>query len=187
MVPATRARLVWPCICGLLCIGCKTANNAPPARDANTRVTVNGKPLPNNERPAGLDTAVKSDPCAARLHAISGAMLEYFALNNRLPPKLDDLRPLLDVDRSLSFTCPVSGTPYAYVPRGLVSQDDNRQIILHDPQPDRTGMRWVILMQRPQGRQPAAMWVVSLSDPMFRAYAAPADAPKTTTRPTTRP
>jgi hypothetical protein len=25
-------------------------------------------------------------------------------------------------------------------------------------------------MQKPRGRQPAAMWVVSLTDPLFRGY-----------------
>jgi hypothetical protein len=186
MSPLTRVTPLLLGILPLLCISCKSDQTTPPARDS-TRVTVNGKPLPSNERPVGIDTAVKSDPCAARLHAISGTMLMYYALHNRLPPTLDELRALQEVDQPLNFACPVSGERYVYVPTGLVSQDDNRQIILHDAQPERNGARWTILMQRPQGRQPAAMWVVSLTDPMFRAYTAPR-TPTTTTRPAaTRP
>jgi len=156
MLAMTRARFIQLCLPALLCAACQTEKPASQRRDLGTTVTVNGKTLPSNERPPGIDAAVKSDPCAARLHAISGTMLMYYALHNRLPPKLDDLRALQEADQPLNFACPASGQRYVYVPTGLVSQDDNRQIILHDPTPEPTGVRWTILMQKPQGRQPAA-------------------------------
>lgn len=159
--------------------GCKSATEpVPPPRPV---VRVNGEQFTGNaaEKPLPIDQALKSDPCAARLHAISGAMLEYYALHNRLPATLQDLQSLADLDQPLQFTCTESGQPYVYVPTGLQSPDETRRIILHDPAPDRSGLRWVILMQKPRGRQPAAMFVVSLTEPLFRAYT-PAPAPPTT-------
>ena len=165
--------------------GCKTTTQ-PPQPEPRTIVRVNGEQFPGTptEKPQPIEQALKSDPCAARLHAISGAMLEYYALHNRLPKALQDLQSLADLDQPLQFTCTESGQPYVYIPTGLQSQDDTRRIILHDPVPDRSGLRWVIMMQKPRGRQPAAMWVVSLTDPLFRGYT---PAPPPATKPTPAP
>jgi hypothetical protein len=160
---------------------CKSTTDSTPA--PRSIVRVNGEEFSAGpaDKAQPLEQTLKSDPCAARLHAISGAMLEYYALHNRLPPTLHDLQSLADLDQPLQFTCTESGQPFVYVPAGLQSPDDTRRIILHDPVPDRSGLRWVIMMQKPRGRQPAAMWVVSLTDPLFRGYtpvALPTTAPK---------
>ena len=166
-------RTMWSVACvvaALSLAGCKSKTDpTPPARSI---VRVNGEQFSAGpaEKPQPLEQALKSDPCAARLHAISGAMLEYYALHNRLPKTLQDLQSLADLDQPLQFTCTESGQPYVYVPAGLQSPDDTRRVILHDPVPDRSGLRWVIMMQKPRGRQPAAMWVVSLTEPLFRGY-----------------
>jgi len=166
-------------VAALVLVGCKSNTDSLPSPRAIVRV--NGEQFSSAEKPQPIEQALKSDPCAARLHAISGAMLEYYALHNRLPATLQELQSLADLDQPLQFTCTESGQPYVYVPAGLQSPDETRRIILHDPVPDRSGLRWVIMMQKPRGRQPAAMWVVSLTDPLFRGYApvaTPATAPK---------
>ena len=161
--------------------GCKSTTDQPPK--PRSVVRVNGEEFSTaiTSKPPPIDQTLKSDPCAARLHAISGAMLEYYALHNRLPVALAELESLADLDQPLNFVCPDSGQPYVYVPAGLQAPDDAKRIVLHDPTPNRMGLRWVILMQKPRGRQPAAMWVVSLTDPLFRAYTpAPAAATRST-------
>jgi hypothetical protein len=181
---ARRTTWSFACVIAALALpACKSTTDStpPPPRPV---VRVNGEQFPGNpaEKPQPIEQALKSDPCAARLHAISGAMLEYYALHNRLPATLQDLQSLADLDQPLQFTCTESGEPYVYVPAGLQSPDETRRIILHDPVPDRSGLRWVILMQKPRGRQPAAMWVVSLTDPLFRGYT-PAPPPATMPKP----
>jgi hypothetical protein len=109
------------------------------------------------QTPPPVEKAIKADPVATRMHEISGAMLEYYALNGRLPPKLQDLGPPAD--------------SFVYVPAGLQSPDDTRQIVLYDDKPTNPAQRWVILMQRPKARQPAATWVVLLPEIVFKTYA----------------
>jgi hypothetical protein len=129
-----------------------------------------------------LERALKSDPCATRLHEISGAMLTYHAINGRLPADLDQLKSVQGpLDSALNFTCPATGQPYVYIPAGLRSPDDPRQIVLHDPSPDPTGQRWVILIHPPRARQAAATWVMRLPETAFQAYAPPTGIPRATT------
>jgi hypothetical protein len=186
--PNPWQRIVWRLTVLIIGIalsgGCKSKTD--PAPTARPMVRVNGEEFSTGitAKPPPIDQTLKSDPCAARLHAISGAMLEYFALHNRLPVALEELEPLADLDQPLNFACPDSGQPYVYVPAGLQAPDDAKRIVLHDPTPNRMGLRWVILMQKPRGRQPAAMWVVSLTEPLFRAYT---PAPAAETRPTRVP
>jgi hypothetical protein len=187
MPRARRTTWFLACVIPALALpACKsTTDPNPPPRSI---VRVNGEQFSAGapDKPQPLDQTLKSDPCAARLHAISGAMLEYYALHNRLPAKLQDLQSLADLDQPLQFTCTDSGQPFVYVPAGLHSPDETRRIILHDPVPDRSGLRWVIMMQKPRGRQPAAMWVVSLTDPLFRGYTpAVAVPPVATSKPAT--
>src|SRR6266496_3760811 len=166
-------RLMVLVIGAILSGGCKSATDQQQQQQSPTprpTVRLNGEEFSTNiaSKTPPIEQTLKSDPCAARLHAISGAMLEYYALHNRLPVALVELESLADLDQPLNFVCPDSGQPYVYVPAGLQAPDDAKRIVLHDPTPNRLGLRWVILMQKPRGRQPAAMWVVSLTDPLFR-------------------
>lgn len=173
-----RLQIPWPIavLAALLLGGCQTEVVDAPISQ-KPLVVVNGQqwsgdnPPPTKQPP--IEQAINSDPCAARLHEISGAMLEFFAINARLPRQLDELQTLTDLDRPLSFVCPTSSKPYTYVPTGLRSADEPRLIIVYDSTADNSGQRWAILMQKPKGRQPAAMWVMSLSEPVFRTYTAP--------------
>jgi hypothetical protein len=148
--------------------GCQQGGLQPSQRRT---VTVNGQGSGTDALPTPpIERTLKSDPCAARLHEISGAMLEYFAFHNALPKRLEDLQTLGDLDRPLSFVCPVTGRPYTYIANGLRSKDDTRQIIVFDTVPDALGQRWAIMMQPAQGRSAAAMWVLILTEQVFTSY-----------------
>lgn len=149
--------------------GCKSSTDDMSPRPV---VRMNGQEYKSSGQAVSMpiDEALKSDPCAARLHAISGAMLEYYALHNRLPPALPNLASLADLDEPLNFACPETGRAYAYVPTGLQSPADSRLIVVHDAEPHRSGQRWVILLQKPKGRQAASLWVVPMGEAEFRAH-----------------
>jgi hypothetical protein len=124
-----------------------------------------------------IDRALKSDPCSVRLHEISGAMLTYLATHGRMPRTLEELQSTLDPGEGvLTFTCPTTGEPYVYVPQGLRSGTDPHQIVVYDRSPDATGLRWVILMQPPVGRQAPATWVMRVPESEFRTYRLPPPA-----------
>jgi hypothetical protein len=164
-----RARCILILFATVFC-GCKSSTEAPPA--PRPVVKVNGQDYAQTgaQKPVAIDEALKSDPCAARMHAISGAMLEYYALHNRLPRALTELQSLADLDEALNFNCPETGTAYTYVPAGLQTPSEARHIILHDATSHSSGQRWTILLQKPKARQPAAMWVVPMSETVFRSY-----------------
>ena len=150
---------------GLELSGC--ASSPPvkgPARPG--AVTVN-KGAPGTLTPEQL---ALSDPCAIRLHDISGEMLLFYAINRRLPEKLDELKAMADVDARVEFTCPVSGQPYQYAPQGLRSPGMTRLLVAYDATPAHDGKRWCILMAEPKPGQPLATWVEQLAEPVFRAY-----------------
>jgi hypothetical protein len=80
------------------------------------------------------------DPCAERMHDISGQFLLYFNAKRELPQTLEDLAksapgllpPLI---------CPKCGKPYVYNPEGLAMPDGQRRVILYDPEPTHYGYR----------------------------------------------
>lgn len=146
--------------------GCQKTVVTPPS--ARPTVVVNGATGGDGTPAPPIEQTIKADPCATRLHAICGAMLGEYAIRGRLPARLDALQA--SADEPLTFTCPSTGQPYAYVPLGLETRDDDRLLVLYDAVPERSGTRWAILMRRPRGRQPASLWVVQLSEPVFRAY-----------------
>ena len=117
------------------------------------------------ERPNEL-----TDPCAGRLHDLSGLLLMYYALNKQLPARLEDLAPLADGE--FTAACPTSGRPYVYVPQGLQSgSGGERSLILYDATPAHGGLRWGIFVAPPREGQPPATWVILMSNEVFRGYA----------------
>ena len=180
-------------VCALT--GCRRDGGAmAPRQPGPPIVTVNGQEVapdgnvltpPAGSMPAPpLERVLKSDPCATRLHEISGAMLTYHAVRGRVPASLEDLRAVQGVvDGPLQLACPATGEAYVYGPDGLRSAEDARQIVVHDRSADASGFRWVILMQPPRGRQAAATWVMRLGEPAFRGYVpAPGAARGSTTK-----
>src|ERR1051325_5450444 len=56
-----------------------------------------------------------SDPCPERLHDIAGALLNFLVQYNRLPPSLEDLKPMKG-ESALVLTCPLTNQKYIYNP-----------------------------------------------------------------------
>ncbi len=163
---ATAGKFAGCCILGLgLLASCQSPQGQNPRRAAGDSAGVISELSP----PGSADQAVGSDPCAARLHDIAGAMLFYFALNKHLPASLSDLQALSDFDNPLVFACPHSQQPYVYVPEGLRSVNRPKLIILHDPVP-RDGKRMCILIQPTGPGAAQSLEVVNLPEPLFLAY-----------------
>lgn len=154
--------------------GCRQANQ-PVAQDEHVQVRIGSpqeqSPSDPAARPEQIESAIHSDPCAARLQDISGALLEYLAIHNRMPATLAELNTLPDLDQPLTFACPSSAKPFVYVPAGLISPTDPRQIVLYDSAVDRAGLRWVIRLRRPRGRESAATFVEHMPQSVFQSFA----------------
>jgi hypothetical protein len=136
-----------------------------------TNVTAPGITAPNTAAPITGDpmTAITNDACGSRLQDISGALLEYYALNRDLPVALDDVRNMGDLDAPLKFTCPDTGLPYVYVPRGLHHPGKDMYIIVHDAIPH-DGLRHCILMSVSGSTRTPQMQVVVMPETMFLSY-----------------
>lgn len=165
--------LTWAA-CATVAVSCQPAPNTFPQQPQQMTVTINAQQAdPHSDpaaRPEQIEGAIRSDPCAARLHAISGAMLEYYALHGRLPIRIEDLNALSDLEEPLSFSCPASGKPFVYVPSGLTSLEDPKPIVLFDPAVDRAGLRWVIRLRRPTPQEAGATFVEHLPETVFRTF-----------------
>jgi hypothetical protein len=112
-----------------------------------------------------------TDPCATRLHDLSGLLLTYYAVNRHLPDRLEELAPLADVDTPFETTCPTSGKPYVYAPSGLQSSTGGeRFLVLYDAVPAHGGLRWGVFVAPPREGQPPATWVILMSEDVFRSY-----------------
>ncbi len=136
-----------------------------------TTIVSNNRPaVASEDGPRTVDHAVASDPCAAHLHDISGAMLLYYAVNRELPKSLDDLKSMADFDAPLDLNCPTSKETYTYVPGGLETPGKSKFIILHDASPAHGGGRWCILMEPAKGRAAPSMEVLLIPEPIFRGY-----------------
>ena len=71
------------------------------------------------------------DPCADRLHDISGHLLLNYSLNQRLLQTLDDLRAASGQAEAPPLVCPVSGKPYIYRPEGLQVSGQVGRLVLY--------------------------------------------------------
>jgi len=152
----------------------------PPRRvDGPATVTTRTKPhrtaptvkqtprgVPSGERPDD-----PTDPCAVRMHDLSGLLLLYYAVNKHLPDRVEELAPLADPDVTFDPTCPLSGRPYVYAPGGLQSSEGGeRYLVLYDAAPSHGGLRWGVFVAPPQAGKPPATWVILMSEQVFRGY-----------------
>jgi hypothetical protein len=150
-------------------IGCRstsTGQNHPTARTIQ---------LSASDLAAGQtltpDEAVNSDPCAIRLHDIAGDLLLYYAVNKRLPERLEDLRSLGADETEPDFTCPLTHQPYVYVPNGLIGPGESKRIIVYDAIPAHNGKRFCILMpihDKPGAAQ--SVEVLAVPEARFSTY-----------------
>src|SRR5258707_7434411 len=95
-------------------------------------------------KPQTVEQALDSDPCSVRLQDIEGALVLSYAMNRQLPQQLQELRGVGGAP--LTLTCPTSGRPYLYSPRGLFSAGRSMKIIVWDDAPVHNGYRWCIFM-----------------------------------------
>jgi len=119
--------------------------------------------------PAARKTGAEIDPCAERLHEISGALLLYCSVNGKLPDTLADLKGA-DSAPLPPLVCPVSGKPYIYNRDGISVQGRLGRLVVYDSTPSHSGKRWGILADLGAGYKPLSSKVVLIPDgPAFSA------------------
>ena len=147
-----------------------TTKKKPPVKRQTTS-SRQGKGQSHGSASAGDRPNELEDPCATRLHELSGLLLTYYAINKHLPDRLDELAPLIDADATFETSCPASGEPYVYAPSGLQSSaGGERYLVLYDAVPAHGGLRWGIFVAPPHGGQPPATWVILMSEDVYRSY-----------------
>ncbi len=119
-----RKLIAVACLTGVMAAGC------PPAAEP-VAVQVH--------RPS-----VKKDLCAERLHDVCGALLMYYATRRQLPPTLAALQSAAD-EPLPPLVCPASGKPYVYTPAGVSVPNRVGRVVMYDPEPSHSGMRWAVL------------------------------------------
>ena len=113
--------------------------------------------------------SIATDPCAERLHALCGPLLYYYALNRRMPERLEELRNLGGPEPDIELTCPVSGKPYAYDPKGLPRGGKPGVLVLYDAAPSHSGLRWAVAVEPPKAAgQPLIPQVVAEQELLFQ-------------------
>jgi hypothetical protein len=163
------------------CAGCQSQPAAPAALPVNqiTYLSPTGQavdapmPAPPTAGQMSADQIVDSDPAAVRLQDIEGLLLEFYALNRRLPTSLEEARSLADADAPADlFVSPDTHTPFTYTAAGLGSASNSKRIILYESVSHAGGQRWCILMPPPAAASPgsASMEVISLPESVFGRY-----------------
>ena len=148
---------------------------------------------PSTKAPAGARRSASTieDACAARLHDISGLLLEYYALNRQLPERLEELAALAESESEFVPACPVSGLPYVYLPGGLGAPGTGQRLIIYEQSPAHNGLRWVVVAAPADGDQPPSTRVIPFTEQRFRKYfgrgEVPAAAPQSPAPPQTAP
>lgn len=130
---SARFALLWA-LCGLLGIPACAPSTASKPDPTET-------PAPSGQSPSPAIS--NTDPCAMRMHDISGALLFYYAAVHKLPPALADLKKT-PLGAGLEFTCPASGQAYIYNPEGVAAPDGQSLLICYDPSPSHSGFRLAI-------------------------------------------
>jgi hypothetical protein len=129
-----------------------------------------------------------SDPCGNRLHDLCGSLLLYYAVNQRLPARAEELADIGGPASSARLVCPVSKQPYVYNPKGLLAPDTRSLIILYDAAPSHDGRRRAISIVEPQRDNDALVAkVVTLPDVFFNRPAATPPPPEPTPMPPPAP
>lgn len=113
--------------------------------------------------PQAARPSVKSDPCAERLHDLCGHLLMYHSLNRKLPDTLEDLKESGMGDLP-PLTCPASGKPYRYMPAGMTVPGRDEIMVICDPVPIHSGMRWAVMVAPPESGQALATKVILLTE-----------------------
>lgn len=149
------AHLVVAVVCAVVLPGCAPGTGGNPSR-------------PPSDTPGQTSASLSNtDPCAMRLHDISGAILLYFLEHRDLPPTLDDLPELPGIGKVAELMCPESGAKYLYNPAGLARDPQGLMVILADAVSAHAGMRWCISIEEPRPGAPLITRVVALPPSAF--------------------
>lgn len=97
---------------------------------------------------AGASGSV-SDPCAARLHDLAGALLQYLSVHGAMPDDLKQFRASAGADEMPPLVCPVSQEPYVYHKDGIALEGSSGRLVLHDAEPVHDGGRWGLVLTTP--------------------------------------
>ena len=170
MTQALAARRVTVAVLAAMLLatgGCAAAKKTTPA-PGKSSTTRPATAKADAAAPFTGDVTI-TDPCANRLHDLAGSLLLYYAVHRRLPEQIAELDQIAGPAAPGALVCPVSGQPYIYNPRGLLSPDTKSQIVLYDPAPSHAGRRWAISIVEPAGDSDALVTkVVLLPDAIFR-------------------
>jgi hypothetical protein len=115
-------------------------------------------------RPSNASPITNTDPCANRLHDFCGPLLLYFNVERRLPQRIEELGQVTGFENLRDFTCPVSHQPYIYSPTGIPGLEPGSRVVLYDPIPSHSGVRWGIAVQVPGEDQPLIAKVIALPE-----------------------
>jgi hypothetical protein len=115
------------------------------------------------ERASAPEPGRVLDPCAERLHDLSGRLLLYRFAQGRLPPSLAGLPP--DGAGAAAFSCPLSGKPYLYRLDGPAAPGRAGRHVAYDATPCHDGGRWGVAIADGGGGQVTArvVWVAEES------------------------
>lgn len=117
--------------------------------------------------PNRVASITNTDPCAGRLHDLSGALLMYYLTNRRLPERLDELKSLPGSEHAIELVCPVSKRPYLYNRVGIFDPQKNTRIVIYDAAPSHSGLRWGISIVEPTDGGALVTKVIVLPESYF--------------------
>ena len=123
---------------------------------------------PQPQSPAKQMAALSPlDPCPERLQDLAGALLNFMAQYNRLPPSLEDL-PAIKPGTPLALTCPLSNQKYIYNPNGI--KIGSGWAVVYDALPSHSNYRWAIVFaEAKQAGHAPVPTVIAISEADFRA------------------
>jgi hypothetical protein len=118
-------------------------------------------------RPGDTARITNTDPCASRLHELCGPLLLYYNLQRRLPERIEELGQVPGFEGLRDFTCPTSGRPYIYNSAGVAGLEPGSRVVIYDPLPSHSGIRWGVAVQIPGEDQPLIAKVIGLPESKF--------------------
>jgi hypothetical protein len=105
-----------------------------------------------------------TEPCADRLHTLCGPLLMYYALNHKMPERIEQIHEIGQPDPDVQINCPLSGKQYIYNAAGLPRPGKPGVLVLYDAEPNHHGRRWAVAVQPPQRPNQALIPEVVLED-----------------------
>jgi len=138
---AVLAIVVAGLLACVIAVGCASSKPSANGAGAASPATAKADDIPiNNEA---------LDPCADRLHELTGMLLLYYGAHGKLPAKLEDAA-ILSAHGTELLNCPVTHLPYVYDPKGpIVTAGGKARLVVYDATPAHHGMRYGIVIVEP--------------------------------------